>query len=295
MLKRVINSFLIAGFVVVTLFWSSCEPDDVKLEDYTFQRTAVKNYTYAESVYNSIFRMVIEVNNSERLHELGTDTIYGAVVTRISPNNYKMVFGLNDTAILSPDNRTRLGRCDIAFEGDLMEPFSRAFVTFDGYFSEGKAIDGSLELYNAGSEDENPNLFLKLTGGIIDYQYDYYYEIKYNMDESLVWVEGSQTPDNYSDDRFLITGFCYGRTVEDDRFDITIERELVWDTRANYYYSGRVGVVLQDFALRDGYVDFAGHYGATPSSNSDYWYAFRAFYPNSILDYGDSAVFRIGY
>ena len=287
--RRIFLVFIIS----ISFLTFGCEPEEEKLADYSYQQNAVKDFTFAETIYSCFFKMTLEINNSEDLVLLGHDSINGALVTKLSNSSYKMDFGTGDS--ICPDGRYRSGVCNIIIEGNLMDSLSSAFLDFDDFYTEGFGVVGHCDIFNFGTTNGNIYLFFKLTDGYLNYQYEHEYGISYNFDKDILWVNGYETPLNFSDDSFLVSGHCYGRTAEHDRFLVTTRSNMEWPANCSYYSKGVVDFVLPDFSVGKGYLDFAGHYGSNPGCNREYWYAFRARVTNTNLFIGDSASFNIEY
>ncbi|MBY0244215.1 MAG: hypothetical protein K2Q03_02050 [Sphingobacteriaceae bacterium] len=115
------------------------------------------------------------------------------------------------------------------------EPGANITITFEGFSVNGNTISGTRSITNNGNNAAgNPTFttastITRMIEGV---------ETKFNSTRTMEWIEGKNTPDNASDDKFSITGNSSGVNRRGKTYTLEITKPLIKVNTCRFIVSG---------------------------------------------------------
>ncbi|MFO7575175.1 MAG: hypothetical protein R6W67_08465 [Bacteroidales bacterium] len=141
---------------------------------------------------------------------------------------------------------TRKGKIIIEITARRHVTGSMRTVTFDGYYFNDIAVEGTKSIKNLGpNSSENIVIEVKLEGGKMTLPDGKTIEREVNRQRE--WIAGLNTPFYIWDDECLITGTTSGKNINDVTYTTTISTPLLWKRVCRFIVSGVILIEREGF------------------------------------------------
>lgn len=212
--------------VVVFLF--SCKKDSsTTLTETQKDQKMAEDNNIAENEADDVSIMSDEAYSTGQLQSRGGSSGSGIMGDTVkitkskSDSTITIDFGTN--GVVGKNGKTRKGKIIIKFNGGYKIKNASITQTFDNYYVDGKKIDGSRTITNLGDTLGMPrwkiesNLTITKTDGKV---------ITWSSTRIRTMIAGYNTPLNWYDDEYTITGSASGTTSNGDTYSMTIGTPL---------------------------------------------------------------------
>lgn len=232
MKKVILNS--IAYVLAAGVIFTACKKEEEAPVQPT--ETAVEHNSTAMAESDEILSIAAEemLSNHSNMRIDATQATHenphGATVTftpKGSNATGSILIDFGTTGIKSGrDGKTRKGKILITFTGRYREPGTMQTVTFDHYYVNGNKVEGTKVLTHK-LENNIPSTIISLTGGKITYSDNTSFE--WNSERIRSW-NLNNTPLNYEDDEFSVSGTATGKSRDGKNFSSVIPSAtpLLW-------------------------------------------------------------------
>lgn len=243
--KRSILPGIITCCLLVSLF-TACKKDSKNNSDS--DTTPAQDNSLADNNYNDVNTMVdasvsLGANFSFR-QETGGARVEGVLggCTQVTIDTVSatstLVINFGTTNCEGPDGRKRRGKILANWTGKYRNQGTVVNISFDNYFVNDNQIKGTHKTTNMGYNNAQRLVYkIEVDGSIV----------KANNGGTLLWkstrerewVTGSNTPLNYLDDTYSITGSANGTTAAGEAYTISIAQALVRKMTCAFIESGK--------------------------------------------------------
>lgn len=208
-----------------TLLFTSCDPEEVveeALDTSTAQDNArlEQEWSALDVTVNQI--VINEFSNEQQLKVASkASDCYTITFTSLSsPYKAKVVF--NGSAC-DFDGRTRTGTLDIEFTGRYVDDGTKITTTTTDYVVDGYQLVGKQIVTNEGTQSDGSIKYkVEVENGSVTNSNGVNKASWITSTRYRIWVEGSDTPDNLSDDVYKIYGDATGINRNGDNFSFNV-------------------------------------------------------------------------
>jgi len=257
MMKKQSLALCLSAFLLVTFSFYACKKDSKADTD----TTSAQDNSYSEGTYNDVntmvdasasmgtsftFRMATN-NDGARLEGpfggCGSVTIDTVSATRTITINF------GTTNCLCADLRYRRGKVIATYTGRYRDSGTVINITFDGYAVDDNLIKGTHKTTNLGRNTAGHLVYkVEVAGQIVKANNGG--TITWNSTRQREWVAGADTPLNWADDTYSITGSANGTTAGGESYTINITQALVRKMTCPWFESGKVDITPSGKATR---------------------------------------------
>ena len=256
-MKKQSLALCLSAFLLVTFSFYACKKDSKADTD----TTSAQDNSYSEGTYNDVntmvdasasmgtsftFRMATN-NDGARLEGpfggCGSVTIDTVSATRTITINF------GTTNCLCADLRYRRGKVIATYTGRYRDSGTVINITFDGYAVDDNLIKGTHKTTNLGRNTAGHLVYkVEVAGQIVKANNGG--TITWNSTRQREWVAGADTPLNWADDTYSITGSANGTTAGGESYTINITQALVRKMTCPWFESGKVDITPSGKATR---------------------------------------------
>ncbi len=247
---------LIVVILILSLF-SGCEKKN-ESRDYRKNLYAAYSNTLAQDMFNDVFGVLFQAFYDTSLHNQGEKNIFGADV------HYSVINP--DTTIIHVDYPAWNQKCpDSLFRKNdyiaiVTNPFTDtsgiASIGFEGYAVENHWLSGEVQITAAINPENQKTSFSVRTEMIRIELYDTSGTISWQGDLSYLWEEGEASPQNFTDDVFLISGTTEGISYAGSAYTTSIIDEIVKTMSCHWFDGGSYHIYTPGLGTAAGSVVF---------------------------------------
>lgn len=215
-------------FILIISSLSSCKKEDTK--DFIEQAKIAAEYFSAEDDFTDLFFLFHKALCDTALENNGSAVIDSAFVTykNDSVEGISYTFDYGDEDIICPDGKTRKGMIDAV----LSKNFSLQDATFNAAFQNFKVdnilLRGDYNYKNEGLGQGGKKMYSLTFHGT--YQKETGKILTLETDRTVLWEEGYDTPEKFSDDVFSMTGDADGMSYGGNDFECEIISNWILQT-----------------------------------------------------------------
>ncbi len=247
-------SRVVGAFFVLLLLNSGCKIDETSRFDFEWNKRIVEDQLRAEGLFAYHYKFLFGALLDSAI-VIGTDSRYDSA--NLIRYGQQVVLDYGDGK-LCPDGKFRKGSLTLTVHSFIFEPGAVATLVFnDDFYFGTNHVGGEIEL--AGITDttgQNTRFSYTVRDGLIDFGYDYEYDIRYNCTWKTHWIGGNGTLYQPSDDRFVVKGNSNGKGREHDQFIVTINDSLWMQPGCPYLRGGRSTLTMPGFEVNKGTLDY---------------------------------------
>lgn len=228
--------FLIVIVLNGIILINACKKDKI-VEQLEFDTQTSEDNSLAEGTFNDVNNITGQAMENDSLStyrlESPQNTLFSACATvSKTPNGSgggTIIVNFGPSNCLCRDLRYRRGVININYTGPYRDSGTVIVTTFENYFV-GKdstrmfQVTGSKTVNNNGrNASGNLNYSISVDGHLINSQGS---EMTWSSVRNREWISGSNTPLNWQDDEYVITGTANGTNFEGNSFLATITHGL---------------------------------------------------------------------
>lgn len=273
--------FLLAATLLFFLF--SCE-EDTQSTDYNANIATAKDVTLTEDIFRDVFGIIFQSGYDTALHASGQKEILGATVFYQAYEDSVIInVHYPDWPLYCPDDLYRQGTFRLKLDEELYVDNAEGTLNFNAFAVQYMPVYGSMNIRNMGVNNDSLQKFSVSYDQLEILTQDSVSFIKVSSDRQLVWKEGSDTPQNFSDDLLLIEGSASGKSADGIEFSTQIITPLGISDTCFYIYGGEYSISTPGLEIKEGAVKFFSE-EECPSRFEMYFDSFR-FYEEFLFLY----------
>lgn len=204
---------------VALFFWTSCKRQNLRKDP------TVKDFVTAESYFKEIQSVADDGSDGNMtLYKSDFKNDCATVTIDNNGNNYAMVIDFGEVNCMCQDGRERRGAILSTWTGPYKDSGTVITHTPDNYFVDDVKLEGTKVVENLGSNISGNTHFsveidgtVTLTDGSV---------LDYESSRIREWVAGENTPINWLDDEYVITGTATGTNTNGDSYVMEITQGL---------------------------------------------------------------------
>jgi hypothetical protein len=214
--------------------------------------TWASDNTLAENSYGDVKDWSDKAMHGSTLKSTLSDTVYmGTCVLAtldLSVNPYKLTIDFGAANCTCDDGNIRRGKMFVTFNGDYWSAGTVITYTFDNYFVNNNQVLGTKTITNKGRNTSN-NLYwtIDVAGQIIKANNGG--TITWNSNTVLEWLSGENTPWEWWDDVYQLTGSENGIGADGKTYTVTITNPLKKKLNCKWLESGTMEILPQGSSL----------------------------------------------
>lgn len=237
-----------------SLFAACKKKDDDKQNNTTEDTTYATDQNLAEKIFDDAQTLSDKGKNTSGSGSFKT-TACGSVTH--SGNTFTIDFGTANC--LCSDGRNRRGKIIVTYTGNYVDSASSHTITFDNYYQNDNKVEGTKTVTNMGNNSAGQPFFNITVNGMITKPDGT--TIGSSWTRVRTWTEGYNTPINWTDDVYQITGSgTVTRTA--GTVNVNITSPLVVALNCRWIEAGSVTYTLASGATR------VLNYGTTPACDA---------------------------
>lgn len=199
----------------------------------------------------------ILVRDNSSASSILADTV--KIIKNASDSSVTVDFGTN--GITCRDGRVRYGKFTFKFTNGYKKAGSTVTQTFDGYKVDDRSINNSSTrtiTYNGTNASGQPywtivaNMSITKSNGKV---------VTWNSNRTRTMIAGYNTPLNWTDDQYEVSGSASGVTGNGTSYTLTINKNLLINIGCKYIQDGII-------TMTRGTVSYSIDYGTPTSSNN---------------------------
>jgi hypothetical protein len=250
------NILLILLILILSVY--SCKKSSTEI-DYNPNLQAANNQVIAERAYADVFNIFFRVVYDTTLISTGSNNIFGAQCSYQDTNGIEYIIDYHEGASC-PDGKYRYGRITATLSDDYQAPGAAATLVLSGYRANGLGLEGENYITHDYEEGSFLNSYFY---NIPEATLTFYDSItlgsfQWGGIKTYLWVDGYQTPYDYDDDLFEITGKSYGTDLSNVAFSAEIDTALGNYLNCRWIRTGRTNLSTPELEVTGGYIDYIG-------------------------------------
>ena len=207
---------------VLLLLMFSCKDKNILTTPEQASTQAAQDYLLVENSFLELGRVIEEGFLANGINKSSCPS-YSLMNTDTSNIDTLLIdFGNNNCLY---NGKLRRGKIIITYTGKYRDSLSVMRTSFDNYFVNENLIQGIKKITNEGRNNDG-NMWFSISidsASIITNNG----AINWNSNNTREWIEGSETPLDFTDDKYLITGNSNGNGVNGNNFDTNSENLLL--------------------------------------------------------------------
>lgn len=245
---------LIITIIAITFMFAACQKDNESV-DYNENVNSAKDYIMTEDIFTEIFNMTFRTAVDTVFQDSGFMKYFGAHIYYLKTEN-KIKVKYQSWGIFCEDELYRKGYYEIFLSGYLLDSAAHAEVVFDTFFIQNNVVSGNYTITNTGLTAEGKIKFsVILQNGNVQIN-DSVLNISRQSDQTFVWAEGDDTPLDFTDDLFLISGESNGIASNGVEFQVSTNDALNNYISCYWISSGVQEINTPSLELKTGIIDF---------------------------------------
>ncbi len=253
-MKKIV--YLLSVLFILSFF--SCKNDNESY-DYDQNISAAKNSIMTIDIFNDLFRILHQSFYDTILKNNGYMKIFGADMSYYefpSGDSISIIVNYPDWDFLCPDGLYRRGDCIVRVYTPFSDTTGDAYIYFEGFAVEDNILSGDFTI-KLEDDPANGNINYKATTGDISIlRYESSGTVKWTYECTFVWTTGMDTPQDFTDDNFLVEGTATGISTYDIDFNMSITDGIVMDTSCIWFKGGNMDIITPDIKCNSGSVSF---------------------------------------
>ncbi len=237
----------------------SCKKGSVET-DYNPSLTVANNQVIAERAYSQVFNIFFMVVSDSVLNADGSDTVFGAHCTYEEVPEIKYTIDYLHYYTSCPDGKRRKGVINVTLNKDFSETGAIANLSFLDYTVDSLRLEGDNLITNSGIsasmsqiyEHTIPSATLTLINLLGEQPYHW------ESQKAYTYVGGMGTPNDFSDDLFMISGHASGISINGVNFTSTIDEPLGNYFDCRWVRTGKALLSIPGQEINSGYIDYIG-------------------------------------
>lgn len=224
----------VALLALCTIFLGSCRESD-RDEDESI--TAVEAHVYSENMHHDLFKLVDEAAKTEQ----GIKSLSCAGITTdtlANPKTMNIHFGV--TNCTGNDGVARRGDINCTFTGNYSDSGTVAVANLNNYYVNDQRVDGTLTITNKGINGSGNTWYILYIDNLRITDLYEGWNIVWNSDRTVEWINGANTPTNVSDDVFETRGEFSGADRVGVVYTGSITTPITTSSNCNYISAGVV-------------------------------------------------------
>lgn len=257
--KLILTSKLLLIITVVTFGFTACQKN--KLNDES-EASSAQNFNVAEVEDDNLQIMAdqadmngeIDLRQSATVQEV--NLLGCAIVTKDSLSSPKKITIDFGTGCPGRDSSvTRKGKIIITYTGRYRNAGTVIHITSEDYFVNDNKVDIDRTVTNNG-ENANGHLTYSIVSDRKVTFPDGRFSTSSTDDKTREWIEGSNTPRDFSDDVYKVTGTGTHTSKKGIVYDVSIETALTRKVACRQFTAGVVKIIRYGQRERYGVIDF---------------------------------------
>ena len=244
-------------FFMLSLLWlPACNKKSSEL-DYNPNVLTSKDYLRGEDAILEILDAFFKGIYDTLVMNTGYAYIDACEVS-YHPDENSMSFSYGDVNRYCLDNKFRRNRFNAVFTGPIFEEGVVANIKTDSLFVDDLLNEATIEIRSLGMNGNNlPEYSLKVKSSMIMLpDTSYTSGVSIITDFTMVWAEGSDTPEIHEDDLYTITGSATGISAGGLDFSVDIQEPL-YDYLDCFWVSQGIGQITVPSAhYKTGTIDY---------------------------------------
>lgn len=232
-------------FLLGTIY--SCSTEDTKSDDITYQKKAVQDLAFAQTLFRDLFRTTYKIATTNYLADSLPCDLDSGILSKIT-NGYALTYPVK--GIRCPDGKLRTGSLYILPE--ISEGDSVIILQLrpeKDYTVQGHKVSGDITLFVSVNNGKPDVLNYKVQSAVIELNRTYSPEIRYNANLSFIRATGEETPLIFNDDSFLVYGDESGNSQQHDPFLVTMTDTATLYPNNRYLQDGAASIILTGFSV----------------------------------------------
>jgi hypothetical protein len=258
MMKKQSLALGLCAFLLISFSFYACKKDSKSADTDT---TPAQDNSYAEGTYNDVntmvdasasgstsfpFRMATNDPNA-RLEGPFSGCATVTVDTVSTTRTITINFGTTNCMCL--DGRNRRGKVIATYTGRYRDSGTVINITFDGYAVDDNLIQGTHKTTNLGRNAAGHLVYkVEVNGQIVKANNGG--TATWTSTRQREWIAGADTPMNWGDDIYSITGSASGTTAGGESYTINITQALIRKMSCPWIESGKVDITPSGKATR---------------------------------------------
>ena len=234
--------------------FAACQKNNESV-DYNENINTAKDHIMTEDIFTEIFNMTFRTAVDTAFQNSGFMEYFGADIYYLETEN-KVKVDYPYWGVLCEDDLYRSGNYEISLSGYLLDSEVYAEVVFDTFAIQNNVVSGNYTITNTGLTAEGKIKFnVTLQNGNILVN-DSVLNISRQSDQTFVWTEGDDTPFDFTDDLFLISGESSGIASNGAEFQVSAD-DALYNYVSCYWISGGVQeIIFSSLESKTGIIDF---------------------------------------
>ena len=228
------NRFLIGSLTVIavaSLAFAGCRKDEEDADT-----SAASDDALAEAIYSDVTNITDEAGRTGGLsnYRIG-DPANGGLLTTCATVTFSAV-NLSDPDTMTVDfgavnctcndGRNRRGQVIVYYSGNYVDSGSTHTITFNNYYVNDNQVLGTKTVTNIGYNTAGHLVYDIHVNGTIHLANNQG-TITWVSDRQREWTAGENTPTNWADDMYSITGTASGTSAAGENFTVNITSPLI--------------------------------------------------------------------
>ncbi|MCF8227434.1 MAG: hypothetical protein K9G58_00725 [Bacteroidales bacterium] len=276
------NKYSISILLIALLLLFACKDDNTSI-NLNPNLEAAKNNTLAEDIVHDIFAILHQAGYDSSLHANGSKEIFAATVMYQKSNDSVSIRVFYPSwYVVCPDSLKRKGQITLHLSGDFGEPGTSGKVSFVNFGVSNIVLSGNLQFQNTTPNDSIPQYALS-TGNMSFLLGDSSSSIQWQSEKNIVWYAGSDSPQDFSDDVFRLSGTSSGTSVGQKPFSSQTTSPLIKSKQCRWIHGGSLDFSTPGMECQQGEIVY--YEGGSCHQQFDMYFEGTRFYEEFIKLY----------
>lgn len=252
-MKRILHIVL----VLIMAFVVSCENDNKEI-DYNPNINVSVESIWGQMAFTDVFNYYFAATKDTALLNSGYSEFNGAQLYYTESPDPEIHIKFPGFFFNCPDNCNRRGDIYAKFNGPVNTPGVTATISFEEYYFEFINLNADQQITYEGKNLDQQDFYNSIIsqGNLLVMDTIQPWGYSWNGTQQLTWVEGENTPGDYSDDVFSITGSSNGTSSQNIDFQTEISTALLNMFSCNWIPSGKQDIFTPGLLATSGQIDF---------------------------------------
>lgn len=242
--------------LLLIIIIASCKEDNDAI-NYRENVTSAKYFTLSQDIFNDLFVGLFRSFYDTVLHKSGHEKICGADVYYNPTSPFVAVeirFFYPDWNRLCPDSLYRKKVYTAYLSESFTDTSGKARVQFHGFAVENHELSGGFFVELVKKEDDSDYVYQLIAEDVVIKLPDSVNTVRWSCEEYFEWIDGKQTPQDFSDDVFRIVGNSSGKETSGKNYFTNIAEPIIKDLQCSWVYAGIVDVEVPGQDVESGRV-----------------------------------------
>lgn len=241
---------------VLILLLCQCQKEN-ESENYDANLDVARSSTLANSIFSNVYKVFHQAFYDTVLHSAGSKDICGANVMYLTyPGDSVVIRAVYpDWNLLCPDGIYRRGIINAWIKEPFTDSSGKAEFNFTNFATENNELTGDYEILYETDSNQKP-LYKSVAKEVEISMFDSVNSMQWEAHQKVFWAEGSETPQDFSDDLFLYSGTNSGVSESGLPFSSEIVEPIKKDRLCTWLKGGSFIVRSPDLNVGEGMVYF---------------------------------------